>query len=519
MMASTIMLLLVVAVVKCMSLTVNAIHFQNFDSNHDAPFRALEALINTLQKEVVDIRKEVHTRMDTMKYELTCEIRNMKEALSKEREEMSVKVDQVGVEMADFKKKLKRGLRRVGMQSDDIKGELRSQKAELFAVRNSVYDAREEVVDKTNMLLQKVNSTNSSVVVHLTDLRAKLYKINHNLAFISDEHTRMMQVVTRRFRPTNKSYTVPEDYDDGGRILPGCTYTPLDTHELGLDTINNKTFFNDSLGGIPRGGPVGSGGGRIGPLDGWGDGDGSGPPANAQFPTMPEDCNNDKQRYLEYPPFPVDCKAVFDQGFMEDGVYRIKPPDLATRDVYCDQHTAGGGWTVAVLRRKLVRHISFNRSWHEYEVGFGDPRREYWIGLKALHSLTKGRPHQLRADMEDWEGNNAWASYNFFSVAGPEDKYRLRISGYSGTAGDSMRHSHLQMFSTVDHDNDQEDWGSCARGRGGGGWWWGRCACTQPTGQYRRGRYQGPERGVTWWHWKDSNYSLKTLVLKFRPLE
>lgn len=61
--------------------------------------------------------------------------------------------------------------------------------------------------------------------------------------------------------------------------------------------------------------------------------------------------------------------------------------------------------------------------------------------------------------------------------------------------------------------------GSCARGRGGGGWWWGRCACTQPTGQYRRGRYQGPERGVTWWHWKDSNYSLKTLILKFRPLE
>lgn len=351
MMASTIVLVLVVTV-RCMTLTVDAIHFQTFDRNHDAPFRALEALINTLQQEVIDIRKEVHTRMDTMKYELTCEIRNMKEALSKEREEMSVKVDQMGVEMADFKKKLKRGLRRVGMQSDDIKGELRSQKAELFAVRNSVYDAREEVVGKTNMLLQKVNSTNATLGHSLGDLRSKLYKINNNLAFISDEHKKMMQVVTRRFGPPGKSTTAPEDYDDGGRILPGCTYTPLDTHELGLDAIN-KT---------------------------WGEGEESGTTTDAQFPTMPEDCNNDKQRYLEYPPFPVDCKAVFDQGFMEDGVYRIKPPDLATRDVYCDQHTAGGGWTVAVLRRKLSRHISFNRSWHEYEVGFGDPRREYWIG-------------------------------------------------------------------------------------------------------------------------------------------
>lgn len=45
----------------------------------------------------------------------------------------------------------------------------------------------------------------------------------------------------------------------------------------------------------------------------------------------------------------------------------------------------------------------------------------------------------------------------FCSVSGPEDKYRLRVSGYSGTAGDSMRHSHLQMFSTIDQDNDQED--------------------------------------------------------------
>nr|XP_027237066.1 microfibril-associated glycoprotein 4-like [Penaeus vannamei] len=97
----------------------------------------------------------------------------------------------------------------------------------------------------------------------------------------------------------------------------------------------------------------------------------------------------------------------------------------------------------------------------------------YATGLKALHALTRGRPHQLRADMEDWEGNTAWAAYSFFSVhgreasqpptpsihrvSGEEDKFRLRISGYSGTAGDSLRHSHLQMFSTIDSDNDQEN--------------------------------------------------------------
>ena len=47
--------------------------------------------------------------------------------------------------------------------------------------------------------------------------------------------------------------------------------------------------------------------------------------------------------------------------------------------------------------------------------------------------------------------------FDHFSVSGQEDHYRLRVSGYAGSAGDSMRHSHLQMFSTVDKDNDQED--------------------------------------------------------------
>ncbi|XP_071550124.1 angiopoietin-2-like isoform X2 [Panulirus ornatus] len=479
------------------------VQFQTFSNTPSSPMDNLEHLVRLLQKEVTDIRKEVHTRMDTMKYELTCEIRNIKEALTKEREEMSAKVDQVALEMTDFKKKLKRGLRRVGTQNDDIKGELRSQKAELFAVRNSVYDAREEVLDKGNLILRKVNATNGTLVCHVSDLRNKLYKINNNLAFISEEHKKMMDVVSRRFSQP-RTYN-SEDY--GERLLPGCTYTPLDTHELGLDALN-RTYLNDSLPGLPRG------------VDGdktWGSEDIS--PEDTLLPTMPEDCNDDRKKYLEYPPMPRDCKDVFDLGFMEDGVYRIQPPGLSSREVFCDHHTAGGGWTVMVARRKLPRHISFNRSWHEYEVGFGEPNKEYWIGLKALHALTSGRPHQLRADMEDWEGNTAWASYSFFAVAGPEDKYRLRISGYTGTAGDSMRHSHLQMFSTVDQDNDQENWGSCARGRGGGGWWWGRCACTQPTGQYRRGRYQGPERGITWWHWKDSNYSLKTLLIKIRPLE
>ena len=380
-------------VVGLLGTTKADIQFQTFGTGQSSPLRNLEILIRSLQKEVMDIRKEVHTRMDTMKYELTCEIRNLKDALTKEREETNGKVDEMALQMGDMKKKVKRGLRRVGAQNDDIKGELRSQKAELFAVRNSVYDAREEVLDKGNLIMRKVNATNGTVVCHITDLRSKLYKINNNLAFISDEHKKMMEVVSSlygRNGAKNLGATpMPGTGGAGGtgsaetggecneRLLPGCSYTPLDTHELGLDAVN-KTFLNDSLAGIHR---VGSLGGVADSDRGektWESEDIS--PDETLFPTMPEDCNDDKRKYLEYPPMPRDCKDVFDLGFMEDGVYRIQPPGLSSREVYCDHHTAGGGWTVMVARRKLPRHISFNRSWHEYEVGFGDPGKEYWLG-------------------------------------------------------------------------------------------------------------------------------------------
>ncbi|XP_068222643.1 fibroleukin-like isoform X1 [Palaemon carinicauda] len=491
-------------------------HFEKFEAPA-SPIENVAQLVMSLQQELVNVRRELRNRMDTMKYELTCEIRNIKDAFTKQKGELSSKVDALSLELTAYRKRLKRGLKRIGMQNDEIKGELRSQKAEISAVKTNIYEARGQVLEKGNMLLRKVNSTNNTLVCHLTDLRIKLFKINNNLEFISNEHKELREIITRRYHQP-KTYN-SEDY--GERVLPGCTYTPLDTLDL------ENLHFNGTYNATSTRGPTSRTG--IGVTENnW---DKSVTDLKRLFPTMPEDCKDDKKKYLEYAPIPRDCKHVFDLGLMADGVYRIQPPGLSSREVFCDHHTAGGGWTVMVARRKMTRHILFNRTWHDYEVGFGDPDKEYWIGLKALHALTDGRPHQLRADMEDWEGNTAWASYSFFSVAGPEDKYRVKVTGYTGTAGDSLRHSNMQMFSTLDRDNDQENCGgkanctsifpggSCTKGRGGGGWWWGRCACAQPTGQYRRGRYQGPETGITWWHWKDSNYSLKSLVIKIRPME
>ena len=98
--------------------------------------------------------------------------------------------------------------------------------------------------------------------------------------------------------------------------------------------------------------------------------------------------------------------------------------------------TDGGGWTV--FQRRLDGSVDFYLGWESYKNGFGNLSGEFWLGNDNLHRLTSADKVILRVDLEDFEGNITYAKYTTFMVADERDKYRLKIGGYSGTAGDSM---------------------------------------------------------------------------------
>ena len=173
-----------------------------------------------------------------------------------------------------------------------------------------------------------------------------------------------------------------------------------------------------------------------------------------------------------------------------------------------------GQWTV--FQRRRDGSENFNRGWSDYVAGFGNPKREFWLGLENIHCLTAATARvQLRVDMADFDGVKKYAQYSFFSVGNADTNYTLNVSGYTGTAGDAMGYSSGMAFSTPDVDNDGFSGYHCARHRHFGGAWARNCAFANLNGLYKSGWHSQVEGGVHWYYFKNTHYySLKFAEMK-----
>ncbi|XP_078579027.1 fibrinogen-like protein 1 [Branchiostoma floridae x Branchiostoma japonicum] len=221
---------------------------------------------------------------------------------------------------------------------------------------------------------------------------------------------------------------------------------------------------------------------------------------------------------------PRDCAEVYTGGNHTSGVYDIRPHGQQTDmphsgqgapfSVYCRARHRRG-WTV--IQRRQDGTVNFTRSWTDYKNGFGDLGGEFWLGNDKIHAITAQKNYTLRIDMSDWEGNKAYAEYDHFAIDNEWQGYRLRVSGYSGTAGESMYANHDSAFSTRDKGSENQGWVDCPKEMKGG-WWYTQCGDSNLNGLYhRQGEHEARPDGMFWWWWKRDWYSLKSVEMAVFP--
>ena len=172
-----------------------------------------------------------------------------------------------------------------------------------------------------------------------------------------------------------------------------------------------------------------------------------------------------------------------------------------------------------MIQRRKDGSQNFYLGWKDYVRGFGNLRNEFFLGLDKINRLTQTSGSQLRVQLGDWSGATAYAKYSSFGVGDSVSIYKLTVSGYSGTAGDSLTYHNGMKFTTNDQDNDQWS-GNCAVTYKGA-WWYNVCHHSNLNGRYlgtacNGGVTSSYADGVIWFHYKGYNYSLKSSVMMVR---
>lgn len=184
-----------------------------------------------------------------------------------------------------------------------------------------------------------------------------------------------------------------------------------------------------------------------------------------------------------------DCSDYYAKGLRKNGVYTIRPGQVAQSsiwsllgasslgidaksnepiNVYCDLDA--GGLTY-LFRKHFHSSTEFQVGIETYKSGFGDLEEDFFLGLEAINRLTRDKPRQLVAVL-----NETSYRYNRFQVLNEFHHYKLIIDEELDRMSDDATLLKLNntLFSTLDLDFDMAANSNCSSGWHAG-WWFTDC--------------------------------------------
>ncbi|XP_052786359.1 fibrinogen C domain-containing protein 1-like [Mya arenaria] len=189
----------------------------------------------------------------------------------------------------------------------------------------------------------------------------------------------------------------------------------------------------------------------------------------------------------------VDCTEIKQaHPQLPSAVYTITTWHTNRRvDVFCDMDTEGGGWTV--FQRRFDGSVDFYRNFYQYTNGFGLASHEHWLGLRTIQEMISKTSHELRIDVEDFDGSSGYDVYSNFRLQGTGytfyvDNRTRSFNMTDDTQQLSAKHHNTpygQKFTTYDNDHDQSRFDNCAQWAHGA-WWYDSCWSANLNGAYEQ---------------------------------
>ncbi|VDI51358.1 Hypothetical predicted protein [Mytilus galloprovincialis] len=205
--------------------------------------------------------------------------------------------------------------------------------------------------------------------------------------------------------------------------------------------------------------------------------------------------------------FPTECSEI--KNINTNGVFTIYPSGpFKPTPVYCILDRSGI-WTV--IQRRMNGVVDFYRNWADYKKGFGSASTEYWLGNDNLHFISRSSAHEMVVVLEDFAGEARTANYSYVSIGDERHFYRLYVTEYTGTAGDTLSFANGMPYSTFDRDNQ----GHNCPSKHNGAWWYSTCGYSNLNGEYLNGHTENLT-GMFWYAWHGFEYSYKetTMMIK-----
>ncbi|XP_054743533.1 angiopoietin-related protein 3-like [Anastrepha obliqua] len=151
----------------------------------------------------------------------------------------------------------------------------------------------------------------------------------------------------------------------------------------------------------------------------------------------------------------------------KDGIYELQLSGFPPFNVYCltkclpEDPKDCYPWTV-ILRNEHSDNGTLEKTWYEYQAGFGNANNDYFIGLDRLNVMTKTSPHALLVGV-DFESERFFY-YDKFSIEGERSNYAVDV--LENGRGDPG----AKYFSKIKNFEFSTD-GHCAR-KQRRGWWY-----------------------------------------------